>query len=356
MTHSATDDDLQELGIQRSRVGRSETITLTGEPTVLEGLTMSTDTDFEQVVQAGRTTDLESEVAEEMGFGVSKFDEIHTLLAIFTPRDDYRLVGAPERVGQWGGEGVVLYLDTARIDGPAALIDTRNEGLLLELAHESLTIKQVLAPKAQPELDIESGLEDALDSIEDDWLHDAIQARLDHELGWSHLIAIGMYARLSASSASPHDRQVVEAIRRGEPVPRPRPEVAWARLQDEDTLGQVAHFLTSAAVDLEHEIDQFVEAAPESRPPDEEFLSVLERRDELEGIRFLLHAADQRAATDDVFASLDASGEALVERLGGLPDTDNPRLRRASGVSPHGWWVRGALGDIPPMEPYDLES
>lgn len=205
---------------------------------------------------------------------------------------------------------------------------------------DSLSLAPVSAWPAPP-------LDHWIGPMTDEWLQSTVARALPGADAWTRTALAGAIARLTAT-APPDvaDAAGVGPLEAGSPLALLRrvsasPAVAgprsWARSLGRAELASIEEHARRRAIALEHDLDDLQALIPtEGGDAREAWTRLCLRRDDLEGVRVLLHEAGAGERLDEALRDTDRAGRSL--RLTLSVTVDDERLRRVALGDPGAWW------------------
>lgn len=183
-----------------------------------------------------------------------------------------------------------------------------------------------------PELDVDPPATlwgDALDA--DPWLAEVVREMGDTGHAWDRVAAVGLVARHSGSELAGADDEPARRVGVwAAELPRPQRDALAVQAIEEARLISVG--LEELAQEPDPEDDVWVD----------EIMEIMRRRDELEGVRWVLAQAGGSDAFERVLAIVDADARALLDALPRWDVGWDEHIPRAALIAPDAWWTAPA--------------
>ncbi|MEM7249172.1 MAG: hypothetical protein AAF533_27885 [Acidobacteriota bacterium] len=184
-----------------------------------------------------------------------------------------------------------------------------------------------------------------LDGLEDPWMKEETRQCLDPSEPWSLAVAVGTHARLLEPRALGEPTELVQRVRDGDREALAAwhdPPRAWAASLEPCHVRELA-LLVEAEVDgLRDDLDELDRLDWEEPEWETLLRSVLQARDELASVRWVLCSVRGASFEDAVPRSileLDLVGRAVARTLELERPLDDERLHRALINDPSAWWA-----------------
>jgi hypothetical protein len=219
-----------------------------------------------------------------------------------------------------------------------AVVGTQaRSGILIEADGQSVT--QLFLPlDPEPCAPMSSPALRWCEELGDSWLREEVVEALADADPLGHVVAVGLFKRMQADPADPVGtvRQLLE----GKPVPQLSRSHEWFRSLS------AAQRRTSERLACERSERLAAQMPLLSRLTAEQVLSVLVKRDDLEGVRVLLQEVGAGQRLDAAVSAVDRFGCECQDRSLAHTAVRCQRLVRAYQLDPGAWWAT-ALGAGP---------
>jgi hypothetical protein len=180
----------------------------------------------------------------------------------------------------------------------------------------------------------------------DAWLRERVTQKLAVRCGWTNVVAAGMVARLEEPTAAEARAQVADLLA-GRPSPlhvvAPR---QWARTWTGAQVRTARDFAWAEVDVLHKDFDDLRHEAWYAEDPTRAvrlWREACARRDDLEGVRLLLH----EAGNDDLAFALEClDADARLAEMTVPVHAQTERQRRAWLRDPFAWWGNGPVGEV----------
>jgi hypothetical protein len=342
MSRSIEPEELAALGIDASRLGDAATLPWPTEPVGLGQAPPAAAVGLAALLAQGLSQ------ASFLEAGVPVLERLGARLGVLAGNPHViKLTGPPDEPPRArpsrAGPGA-LHVD---VDDPSTLLlDLDSAGATLLTMPDGTGVVLALRPEGLHLVRVLSPLEAWCRSCGDKWLVREVESRFAEHGGhglWPATVGAGVFSRLRLPPEGGAGQAAIEALLAGRVDPEPARPRAWVRsLRAEDRRAVDARGAREATA-LERSITRLAdEPAPEDSGWRDDLTRAAQARDDLEGVRVLLHDAGGGQGTDAALGPIDRAGRALVARLPRgfrLPDE---RLRRIALGDPGAWWGAGS--------------
>jgi hypothetical protein len=210
------------------------------------------------------------------------------------------------------------------IDGaPLALVGVERDALVLVL------VGQWDAPP----------LRDWIRDMDDHWMRSRVEQAAANADIWTRVALAGQVARLT-EVGRPHGPAATASslLRHVSRQPGTLPRL-WIQTLDSSALTSLEQHASRRAAVLEDDLEGlFTALAADERGADDTWTGLCHRRDDLEGVRVLLHQAGKGDDLDRVLQQTDRVGRAVRLNLVHTSWGDDERLRRVALGDAGAWW------------------
>lgn len=182
-------------------------------------------------------------------------------------------------------------------------------------------------------------IEDWMSPMNDTWLQEMVTRTLPAADTWTRTALAGTITRLAepvALDQSPRDMAALLARVAASPAMQPR---AWARTLDPHALDAIEQHALRRAMALAGDLEDLQVVLPrDADDARDAWTRLCHRRDDIEGVRLLLHEAGSGATLDAALRDTDRAGRSARVNLGAEVETADERLRRVALGDPGAWW------------------
>jgi len=336
-----TPDELHRLGLDGWTAAPAEPVGIGAEPLVALGYAASA----EQLSLDGPFDAFDIDATLDAGIDLLVHRHAPTVLR-FDCADRLLVMPTPDMEAIDAEDLTAIVVDTRVLSEPVAILHGPHFGVYV-LPDGRIGRLEREAVEVRSELMIWYA------DDEDVWLCDELSARVHSGDPWQHAVALGLAARLRRR-ASTHARATLDALLAGRPVEDLHRERRWATQQPRDVLDAIEIWAITVAETVVDDLeDLFDRSAPDDPDWQDAITDVLHRRDDVEGIRLLLHEADHGEGLEATLEALDPACRNLIDAVTKWAAPYDERLGRASVASPYGWWISPAVWDAPPLDDED---
>lgn len=173
----------------------------------------------------------------------------------------------------------------------------------------------------------------------DQWLQREAEVRASRGSLWDVAVAVGLAARLLEPDSPERRRALISDVRTRRVVEALAAPRLWARARSKPELDALERTAGAEAAVIAKAMPALADAVDPDDPVWADAQLVLRhRRDDLEGVRLLLHEATGEDRIGALLEDVDRTGETWSLSLPAL-DGDE-RLHRVSRVDPDAWWAQ----------------
>lgn len=342
MIPTISPDELSQLGLSSVAVGDSDPLP-SPTPTVSQGLSAAVDVSFTAVTRGGIDIDfmgVDVPAARSVGLELARAELNPSILKVTSHGPSFRVAGR-NPIAIWEEDETTALFDLDRLVEPFGAIFGDDTGIVLRPFAGDFYVIPVFGHPVEvtPQPAVTSDVERWLEDQDDAWLVGQCRGHLSLGGAYHHLVAVGMLARFKR----PEDVVgAVGRILRGQYDPIADRERAWARLLGPKQVAATETVAISEVILLEQHLEQLLENVDSADPFwQRAVLEALHRRDDLEGVRVLLRAAQADNALETALSSLDAFGLRFIVAVPPVRDVEQSvRLRNVASINPEAWWVR----------------
>lgn len=209
----------------------------------------------------------------------------------------------------------------------------------------TLRNKQTVLLSMQQANDWQRYIQERLQYAEDDALKQMLAPLLDGQL-WEHIVWLGTWMRLHQLTPQKR-RQTIAELLAGE-LPTSQDMMApreWIRAQTPSSRQHIQKMFADKCRQLHQVLASLIHTQPKETPPpapwQEELLTWLTQRDDLESVRALLHVCGEDQEAAKLLKAYDHSAREWFDQLPEHLDVPtSPRLQRVQYNDPDAWWGR----------------
>jgi hypothetical protein len=219
---------------------------------------------------------------------------------------------------------------------------TRDEVVVYEVTRAPPTALRELERAVPEPLDLQApSLDELMDGFPTAaWLAKEVGLLASSPSSLDRVSAVGLVARCWTPTGSPA-RGVLDAVLAGTLTPHDR-AVAWVRTLDGDLVAELERLAVNDAIAAAEDAEALVDLAAE---PEATLAAavrgIAHRRDDLDSIALLLHAAGVGTRLDDALRDLDRTAAGISSVFACIAPLRDARLEEVAWRDPDAWW--GAL-------------